>query len=80
MLESYRQKYHKELVDSVIPFWLKHSLDAEHGGYFTCLDRDGAGSVGRRSVWIRDPYGRRSKPACARRSTAANYAAVAPTG
>ena len=36
-----KQQYHEELFDSVIPFWQNHSLDTEHGGYFTCLDRDG---------------------------------------
>ena len=25
----------------VIPFWLRHGLDREHGGIFTALDRDG---------------------------------------
>jgi mannose/cellobiose epimerase-like protein (N-acyl-D-glucosamine 2-epimerase family) len=26
----------------VIPFWLKHGLDREHGGRLTALDRDDA--------------------------------------
>jgi len=29
------------LKNDIIPFWLNHSLDTEHGGFFTCLDRDG---------------------------------------
>lgn len=24
-----------------MPFWMEHSLDKEHGGYFTCLDTKG---------------------------------------
>lgn len=33
----------KERIDAslkdCVDFWLKHSLDREHGGYFNCLDR-----------------------------------------
>ena len=28
-----------------IDFWLKHGMDAEHGGVYTCLDRTAAGSL-----------------------------------
>jgi N-acylglucosamine 2-epimerase len=52
MLESYRQKYHTELVESVVPFWLKHSLDHEFGGYFTCLDRDGTVYDTKKYMWL----------------------------
>jgi N-acylglucosamine 2-epimerase len=42
--------WHREsLLGDVLPFWLKHSVDRKHGGYFTCLDRDG-------SVYGRDKY------------------------
>lgn len=40
-LESLHAKFHAELHESVLPFWMRHSLDREHGGYFNCLDRDG---------------------------------------
>jgi N-acylglucosamine 2-epimerase len=33
--------YHDALFDDVIPFWERHSIDWEQGGYFTCLDREG---------------------------------------
>ncbi|MGV3704393.1 MAG: AGE family epimerase/isomerase [Arcticibacter sp.] len=33
--------YREELLGNVIPFWMKHSKDETHGGYFTCLGRDG---------------------------------------
>lgn len=35
------EQYKSELLDKVIPFWLTKSQDLEHGGYFTCLDREG---------------------------------------
>lgn len=35
--------YGDVLLGDVIPFWLRHGLDREHGGYLTALDRDGTG-------------------------------------
>ncbi len=40
-IKTLRAAYRDELFESVIPFWLNHSLDRECGGYFACLDRDG---------------------------------------
>lgn len=34
--------WRRDLLENVIPFWETYSLDQEHGGYFTCLDRDGS--------------------------------------
>ena len=34
--------WRRDLLENVVPFWEKHSLDHEYGGYFTCLDRDGS--------------------------------------
>ncbi|HNV00044.1 MAG TPA: N-acylglucosamine 2-epimerase, partial [Verrucomicrobiota bacterium] len=33
--------YRATLLENVIPFWLDHGLDSEHGGILTALDRDG---------------------------------------
>jgi N-acylglucosamine 2-epimerase len=35
-------QYKTALLMDVIPFWERHSLDLECGGYFTCLDRVGS--------------------------------------
>ena len=51
-LASYAHRYRSELLDRVIPFWLRHSLDPHHGGYFTCLTRDGAVYDSRKYVWL----------------------------
>ncbi len=40
------------LLDDVVPFWMRHSLDAEHGGYLTCLDRDGSLYGTDKSIWM----------------------------
>lgn len=51
-LEAYREEYRRELFDSVIPFWLRHSLDVQHGGQFTCLDRDGKVFDTDKAMWL----------------------------
>lgn len=35
---SFATLYLKELTQEVIPFWEKHSIDRENGGYFTCIN------------------------------------------
>ena len=51
-LAPYATRFRADLLDSVIPFWLRHSLDREHGGYFTGLDRDGTVYDTRKYVWL----------------------------
>jgi len=41
MHQDYATLYHDTLFNNVIPFWEKHSIDKEYGGYFSCLGRDG---------------------------------------
>lgn len=40
-LSSLADTYRRELVDNILPFWLRHSRDEANGGFFTCLDRSG---------------------------------------
>ena len=51
-LEQYAELYRRELLDSVIPFWLRHGLDRARGGFFTCLTREGAVYDTRKYVWL----------------------------
>jgi len=44
--------YRRALLDDVVPFWLRHSLDAEYGGYLTCLDRDGSVYGTDKAMWL----------------------------
>ena len=44
--------YRKTLLEDVIPFWAKNSPDREHGGYFTCLDREGNVYDTDKFVWL----------------------------
>lgn len=47
-----RSLYHRELYENVMPFWMKHSLDRTHGGFFNCLDEDGSIYDTRKNVWL----------------------------
>ena len=40
-MKKYKELYKEELFNNVIPFWEKHSIDTEYGGYFSCLDKNG---------------------------------------
>ena len=51
-LSTYREVYARNLNESVVPFWLKHSIDQQHGGYFACLDRQGKIYDTRKYVWM----------------------------
>jgi hypothetical protein len=45
--------YRETLLNDVMPFWLHHGLDREHGGMITALDRDGSLLDTDKSVWFR---------------------------
>ncbi len=47
-----RALYQSELLDDVVPFWLSKSQDNEHGGYFTCLDRQGNVFDTDKFIWL----------------------------
>jgi len=40
------------LLEDVIPFWERHAVDREQGGFFTHLDRDGSIYCTDKPVWI----------------------------
>jgi len=42
----------RALLGDVIPFWEKHSMDRECGGYFSCLDRNGSVYDTDKFVWL----------------------------
>jgi N-acylglucosamine 2-epimerase len=46
------QEYKSALLEDVIPFWERHSIDRECGGYFTCLDRDGSVFDTDKFIWL----------------------------
>ncbi len=51
-IKRYAEQYRAALLADVIPFWERHSLDREYGGYFTCFDRDGSVFDTDKFVWL----------------------------
>lgn len=51
-LDEVRKRYYDELVDDVLPFWLKYGMDRVNGGIYTGLDRDGSLLESDKSVWF----------------------------
>nr|XP_048689327.1 N-acylglucosamine 2-epimerase isoform X6 [Caretta caretta] len=51
LLEAWRGRLGREL-DAAIGFWARHSHDPEHGGFFSCLGRDGAVYDDVKYVWL----------------------------
>jgi len=45
-------QYKSELLDRVMPFWMEKSIDAECGGFFTCLERDGSVYDTDKFIWL----------------------------
>jgi N-acylglucosamine 2-epimerase len=51
-IENYVKQYKTELLDNILPFWLRHSKDNEFGGFFTCLRRDGSVYDTDKFMWL----------------------------
>jgi len=51
-LSVYSELYKNELLESIVPFWLKNSPDRVNGGYFTCLDTYGNIYDTDKFVWL----------------------------
>ena len=51
-MKKYIKIYKEELLQQVIPFWMKHSRDHEQGGYFTCLTRTGEVFDKDKFIWL----------------------------
>ena len=57
MKDKYRELaklYKTTLLENVIPFWEQYSIDAEYGGYFTCLDREGKVYDTDKFIWLQN--------------------------
>ena len=56
-LSNWAACYKKDLIENILPFWLKNGLDRKHGGVYTCLDRDGSLMDTTKSVWFQGRFG-----------------------
>jgi N-acylglucosamine 2-epimerase len=48
--------YRDGLLDDTLPFWLRHAPDAEYGGYFSALDRQGNVIDTDKAIWIQGRF------------------------
>jgi N-acylglucosamine 2-epimerase len=51
-LSQYAKLYQKELLEQIVPFWEKNSIDTDFGGFFTCLDRQGKVYDTDKFIWL----------------------------
>jgi N-acylglucosamine 2-epimerase len=51
-LARVRQRYEDELFEKVLPFWERFSFDQKNGGFFNCLDREGAVYDRTKHMWL----------------------------
>lgn len=56
-LADWKQRYTEDLKNNIMPFWMRHGIDREHGGIYTCLDRDGTLMDTTKSVWFQGRFG-----------------------
>ena len=55
--EKWAEQYKDELLNNVMPFWMKYGWDRKHGGVYTCLNRDGSLMDTTKSVWFQGRFG-----------------------
>jgi len=55
-LRDFGELCRRELTENVLPFWMKHGWDREHGGVYTCLNRDGSLMDPTKSVWFQGRF------------------------
>ena len=55
-LQEWSKKYKEDLVNNIMPFWMKYGLDRQHGGVYTCVNRDGSLIDSTKSVWFQGRF------------------------
>jgi len=50
-IQNYLEIYKTGLLENIIPFWIKHCVDWEDGGFTFCLNRDGTVIDTDKGVW-----------------------------
>lgn len=51
-LDEIKERISSELEDRVIPFWMSHSIDKKHGGYFNNIDDEGIVFDTTKHMWL----------------------------
>ncbi len=48
--------YRDGLLEDVLPFWIRHAVDRQHGGFLFCLDRDGSLLDSDKPIWTQGRF------------------------
>lgn len=56
-LREWHTRYRNDLLNNILPFWLRYGFDRENGGVYTCLDRHGNLMDSTKSVWFQGRCG-----------------------
>ena len=51
LAEHYHQLYRTHLLENIIPFWMRHGVDREHGGISNMLDENGNAVAYDKYLW-----------------------------
>lgn len=55
-INQWAMSYKTDLTENIMPFWMEHGWDCEHGGVYTCVDRDGSLMDSTKSVWFQGRF------------------------
>ncbi|MFN2351199.1 MAG: AGE family epimerase/isomerase [Kiritimatiellia bacterium] len=55
-LDKMRENFRRGLLEDVVPFWLRHAVDQEHGGYMFATDRVGRVIDTDKSIWFQGRF------------------------
>ena len=55
-ISNWAASYKDDLTQNIMPFWMKNGLDREHGGIYTCVNRDGTLMDTTKSVWFQGRF------------------------
>lgn len=55
-IRTLKAVYRDGLLQDTVPFWLKHSVDHEHGGFTICLNRDGSLLDTDKGIWTQGRF------------------------
>ncbi len=55
-LQQWAKRYKDDLLNNIMPFWMEHGWDRQHGGVYTCVDRDGSLMDTTKSVWFQGRF------------------------
>ena len=56
-LSQWANSYKNDVINNIMPFWIKNGLDKKNGGVYTCLDRNGDLMDTTKSVWFQGRFG-----------------------